>query len=317
MLTNNIKNRQFSIAPMMGKTDSFFCILSNLINNNIKVYTEMIHAESISRKNSLDNYKNLKNISNITLQIAGNNPKVLAKAATYAEDIGFEEINLNCGCPSSRVVSGKFGISLLKNPKLVSECVAAIKKKVSCKVSIKTRIGIEDEGTDEILDVFIDTVNQAKVSKYIIHARKAILNKISTKKNLIIPKLDYERVFRLKDKFNKNIIIINGGFLNTTDYDEVLKKVDGIMIGREAYKNPWIFNQDKNLSFEMKKRIIEKYLSILELHFKKQRFNFKALTHLYYIFNNHPGSKHWKQLLNISIRNKNLKCLFNYLRYNE
>ena len=305
----------FSIAPMMGRTDAFFCMLLNLINKDINIYTEMIHAETIIRSNVLDNYKKLDNISRVSLQIAGNNPKTLTKASILAEDVGFKEININCGCPSPRVLSGEFGISLLEKPQLVAECVNEIKNKVSCEISIKTRIGINYENNDEILDFFLETLNKTDIKKYIIHARNAIIKKMSARKNLLIPKLNYERVYRLKNKFKNNIIIINGGFLNTTEYNNVLRKVDGIMIGREAYKNPWIFDEKHFIGFDQKKNVVLSYLSILEEKFNNKKFDFKALFHLYNIFNNIEGSKEWKRKINSAIKEKSLTCLFNYLRY--
>ena len=314
MLIKKNKYDYFSIAPMMGKTDAFFCILFNLINKDLRIYTEMMHAESILRTNILDNYKGLKNISKIALQIGGNNPKVLSDASKLAEDLGFKEININCGCPSPRVISGKFGISLLEMPELVGECVSEIQNVVSCKISIKTRIGINYDNNDKILDSFLECLNQVNVKKYIIHARNAVLNKMSTKKNLNIPKLNYERVYRLKKKFKDNTIIINGGFSNTSSYDCVLKKVDGIMIGREAYKNPWIFRENSDNNFKI--RIIISYLRIIEKSFQTEKIYYKALSHLYNVFNSSPGSKKWKQLINSSIKKKDLGCLFNYLSYN-
>ena len=311
------KKNIFSIAPMMGKTDAFFCMLLNLINKDVNIYTEMIHAETIIRSNVLDNYKKLDNISRVSLQIAGNNPKTLSKASILAEDIGFKEININCGCPSPRVLSGEFGISLLEKPQLVAECVNEIKNKVSCEISIKTRIGINYENNDAILDFFLETLNKADIKKYIIHARNAIIKNISAKKNLLIPKLNYERVYRLKNKFKNNIIIINGGFLNTTEYNNVLRKVDGIMIGREAYKNPWIFDEKHSIGLNKKKNIVLTYLSILEKRFNNKKFDFKALFHLYNIFNNLAGSKEWKRKINSAIKEKSLTCLFNYLRYHK
>ena len=133
----------YSIAPMMGKTDSYFCLLMELINNNTTIYTEMMHSEAINRTNILENYKALNSLSYIAIQIAGNCPKSLSKAAKKASTYGFSEININCGCPSKNVSAGKFGLSLLKNPKLVKQCINAIKNETSTKVSVKTRIGID------------------------------------------------------------------------------------------------------------------------------------------------------------------------------
>ena len=164
----------FSIAPMMGKTDSFFCYLISLIKKKTVVYTEMMHAEAIIRTKVLDNYNILNNIDNVVVQIAGSNPHRLALAAKIVSDFGFEEININCGCPSKRVVSGKFGINLLLEPSLVRKCVEEINKKTTKKISIKTRIGVDHHISESVLDKFVYELNQANVKKYIIHARKAI-----------------------------------------------------------------------------------------------------------------------------------------------
>ena len=138
------------------------------------------------------------------------------------------------------------GINLLLNPSLVRECVEEIKNKVSKQVSIKTRIGVDSQTSDNVLDYFLIELNKEYINKYIIHARIAIRGKLNTKDNLSVPSLNYERVFRLKEKFKGNKIIINGGFKNTDYNKEVFKNIDGIMIGREAYKNPWMFNKNIN-----------------------------------------------------------------------
>ena len=180
----------YCVAPMMGKTDSFFCYLLRLINKKTLVYTEMMHAESIIRTNILEKYNILNNLNNIAIQVAGSNPVRLALAAKKAANFGFNEININCGCPSKRVVSGKFGINLLLQPNLVRECVEEINNKVSKQVSIKTRIGVDQHTSESVLDNFLFEINKANVSKYIIHARIAIRGKLNTKDNLKIPSLN-------------------------------------------------------------------------------------------------------------------------------
>ena len=237
-------DRFYSVAPMMGKTDSFFCYLLYLINKKTIVYTEMMHAETIIRTNILKNYNNLQNIKNVAIQIAGNDPLRLALAAKKASEKDFYEININCGCPSNRVVAGSFGINLLLKPKQVRRCAEEISNYTKKNISIKTRIGVDEFTSESILDEFLIELNEAGVKKYIIHARKAIRGKLNTKDNLNIPPLDYNRVFKLKKKFKNNTIIINGGFKHTNHDKSIYSKIDGIMIGREAYKSPWIFNSD-------------------------------------------------------------------------
>ena len=310
-------NNFYSIAPMMGKTDSFFCYLMQLINKNIYIYTEMIHAEVINRTNVLENYKVFEDLSNIGIQIAGNSPSSLALAAKKAARFGFSEINLNCGCPSKNVMAGDFGLSLLLNPKLVKTCVNSIKDVVDCEVSVKTRIGINYDNDQTLLNTFVETVNLSGIKKYILHARNGIIGNLSTKKNLTIPELRYEVVFNLKKNFSKNFFIINGGFLDTNNFNKYYKKIDGIMIGREAYKNPWIFYKKNNISLDNKIKIILKYIEHIKKLFEKHQFNNKSLHHIQNAFNGHAGAKKWREIVNISIHNNDLQYLVNFIDYTK
>ncbi len=310
-MINNF-TKYYSIAPMMGKTDSYFCFLMSLINKDIRVYTEMMHAETIIRTNILENYKILKDFKNITVQIAGNEPNSMAKAAKKISEYGFSEININCGCPSKNVIAGEFGLSLLQNPKIVKKCVEAIRNETSISISVKTRIGIGHTENIEILDNFVTEVNSSGINKYIIHARNGILGNYSTKKNLSIPPLKYERVLELKKKFSNNKIIINGGFLNTLDFSKYKYKVDGIMIGREAYKNPWIFIE-KNISYKQKINLILRYLYDLKKFFKNTYFNKNSIIHIQNLFNNINGAKEWRKNVNYTVHNNDLQHLLNYI----
>ncbi len=308
-------NHYYSIAPMMGKTDSYFCFLMSLINNNITIYTEMMHSEAVIRTNILNEYKILKDFSNIKVQIAGNKPISMAKAAKKISELGFAEVNINCGCPSKNVTAGDFGLILLKNPRIVKDCVDAIKKETDLKVSVKTRIGIGTNYNDDLLNNFISEINMAGVNKYIIHARNGILDKLSTKENLSIPPLKYERVFKLKKEFSKNKIIINGGFLNTLEYKKYKNKVDGIMIGREAYKNPWIFSEDI-ITNQQKVELVIRYITKLKKFFIGKSFNKNSINHIQNIFNSTYGAKKWRKAVNFSIHNNDLQYLLNYIKSN-
>tara|TARA_B100000029_G_C17515747_1_gene937995 strand:+ start:368 stop:1327 length:960 start_codon:yes stop_codon:yes gene_type:complete len=310
----SVQENFYCVAPMMGKTDNFFCYLLELINNKVLIYTEMMHAETIIRTNILENYSILNNIEKVAIQIAGSKPDRLAIAAKKAANFGFNEININCGCPSKRVVSGSFGINLLLQPDLVRECVEEISNKTSKQISIKTRIGVDQYISENILDNFLLELNKANVSKYIIHARVALRKKLNTKENLNIPALNYERVYKLKKKFRNNKIIINGGFKNTKYDNQIIKKIDGIMIGREAYKNPWIFNLDLTYNdLDKKKLIINSYLDFLKNNFKKYLFNKNALFHIQNIFNGYQGSKKWRQNVSSAIKNKDLNNLLKFI----
>ncbi len=169
-MLQNVSN-YYSIAPMMGKTDSYFCFLMSLINKNITIYTEMMHSEAVIRTNILNEYKILKNLSNIKVQISGNNSISMAKAAKKISDLGFAEVNINCGCPSQNVIAGDFGLILLKNPRIVKDCVNAIKNETDLKVSIKTRIGIGIKYNDDLLNNFATELT----SKYLIHLMRSCL----------------------------------------------------------------------------------------------------------------------------------------------
>ena len=310
-MKNNF-TKYYSIAPMMGKTDSYFCYLMSFINKDIRIYTEMMHTEAIIRTNILENYKILKDLSNITVQIAGNQPNSMAKAAKKIAEYGFSEININCGCPSKNVIAGEFGLSLLQTPKIVKKCVEAIRNETSISISVKTRIGIGHIENVELLDNFVNEVNSSGVNKYVIHARNGILGNYSTKNNLSIPPLKYKRVFELKKKFFDNKIIINGGFLNTLDFSKYKNKVDGIMIGREAYKNPWIF-VEKNISYKQKINVILRYLYDLKIFFKNAYFNKNSIMHIQKLFNNINGAKEWRKNVNYTLHNNDLQHLLNYI----
>ncbi len=312
---NNEIDDFYSIAPMMGKTDSFFCHLMSFINQNTKIYTEMMHVETIIRTNILEKYKILKNLSNIVIQIAGNSPESFARAAKKASMHGFNEININCGCPSKNVIAGDFGLSLLKKPQLVRECIESIKNEVESTVSVKTRIGINYNNCENLLDDFVNEINLSGVNKFIIHARNGILNNMNTKKNLTIPPLKYERVFDLKKKFTNNHIIINGGFIKTEEIIKYIKKIDGIMIGREAYRNPWIFHKKRLLNIKEKIKIIEKYILSLKYYFNKNTFNKNSLIHIQKLLNGHTGAKSWRQKVGLVHHNKDLQLLLNYIKY--
>jgi len=313
MLNNSI--RYYSIAPMMGKTDSFFCFLMKNINSKTSIYTEMMHSESILRTKILDTYNLLNDLSNITVQIAGNNPTSMAKAAKKISTHGFSKININCGCPSKNVLAGEFGLSLLTKPIIARKCIEAIKSETNLDISVKTRIGINNNEDDSILDDFVNEISLADVNKYIIHARNGIIGKLNTKKNLSIPPLKYERVFKLKKNFLNKEIIINGGFLNTLEFTKYKNIVDGIMIGREAYRNPWIFAK-KSITNKEKINIVIKYLNGLKVFFRNKPFNKKSISHIHNIYNNINGAKSWRKAVNYAVHNNDLHFLLNYINYN-
>ena len=228
-----------SVAPMMDCTDKHEIFFLSLISKNIHLYSEMIVANAIIRgdRNKLLSFKKISNP--VTLQVGGSNPDELAEACKISEDYGYKEINLNLGCPSKKVQKNKFGACLMQEPKLVARCIESMAKATKLPITIKTRIGYNDVEDFEFLKSFIQTTKDAGSQKFIIHARKALLKKLTPKENLNIPPLKYDFVYKLKDFFKNDEIIINGGIKTSGDIKNHLKRVDGVMIGRAIYHSPY------------------------------------------------------------------------------
>ena len=255
-------HRKLSIAPMMDWTDRHCRYFLRQITSQALLYTEMITAQALHHADPERLLYFKTEEQPCALQVGGSDPKLLAEAAKLGEQFGYKEINLNVGCPSERVQSGSFGACLMAEPELVADCVAAMEAEVSLPVTVKTRIGIDNQDSYEFLHQFVQTITErTQCDVFIIHARKAWLKGLSPKQNREIPTLDYERVYRLKENFSDLHISINGGIKTLDEIEEHLNHVDGVMIGREAYKNPYflataderIFNsaQSKELSREL------------------------------------------------------------------
>ena len=235
--------KKVSVAPMMDCTDRHDRYFLRLISKNVMLYTDMIVSEAIKRgdKKKLLSF-NLKE-KPLALQIGGSSPKILAEAAKIGEDFGYDEINLNLGCPSKKVQKNKFGACLMKEPNLVGECVNEMANVTSLPITVKTRIGIDDIEDYEYLKKFITIIKNAGTKTFIIHARRAILNKLTPKQNLNIPPLNYNFVYKIKKDFPNDAIIINGGIDSINKIQAHLKKVDGVMIGRAAYHSPYFLSE--------------------------------------------------------------------------
>ena len=232
--------KSVSVAPMMDCTDKHEIYFLSLISKNVHLYTEMIVANAIIRGDR-DKLLSFKKISNpVTLQIGGSNPDELAEACKISEDYGYKEINLNLGCPSKKVQKNKFGACLMQEPDLVARCIEAMSHATKLPITIKTRIGYNEVEDFEFLKSFIQKTKDAGSKKFIIHARKALLKKLSPKENLNVPPLKYDFVYRLKDNFKNDEIIINGGIKTTEEIKNHLSKVDGVMIGRAIYHSPYL-----------------------------------------------------------------------------
>ena len=242
-------DRKLSIAPMMDRTDRHFRYFLRLISKHTLLYTEMITSRAIvhgDRDHLLD-YSEREHP--LALQVGGSDPAELSACTQIAEDMGYDEVNLNVGCPSDRVQSGKFGACLLAEPELVAECVGTMQNNVSIPVTVKMRLGIDDRDSYEELISFVQTVSAAGCKTFIMHARKAWLNGLSPKENREIPPLEYEKVYQLKKDFPELEIIINGGFTSMAEIKIQLPHVDGVMIGRAAYQNPYLLAEADRMIF--------------------------------------------------------------------
>ena len=233
-------NRLVSVAPMMDCTDRHERYFLRLISKHVLLYTEMVVSEAIDRgdKDKLLSF-DLRE-KPVALQLGGSTPKLLANAAKIGEDYGYDEINLNLGCPSKKVQKNRFGACLIKEPNLVADCLSEMINSTSLPVTVKTRIGYDDVEDYESFFNFIKTLKQTGVKTFIIHARKAMLGKFTPKQNLNIPPLKYEYVYKLKKDFPNEEIIINGGITSVDEIKPHLEKTDGVMIGRAAYHTPYL-----------------------------------------------------------------------------
>ena len=293
----------FSVAPMMEWTDRHYRYFARLITKESTLYTEMITTGAILHGQS-DRFLSFDESEHpVVVQLGGSDPVDLAKSAKICEDYGYDEINLNVGCPSDRVQSGKIGACLMAEADLVARCFEAMQKSVSIPVTIKHRLGIDDMDSYQFLYDFVSTVKNSGCKTFIVHARKAILSGLSPKQNREIPPLDYERVYQLKKDFSQIDIVINGGIDRLDDAENHLKYVDGIMMGREAYHNPYIlaevdqrFYQDKKQT-SSRSEIVEKILPYIEQQLSAGcRLN-HITRHILGLFHGQPNGRLWRRHL--------------------
>ncbi|MCP4410993.1 MAG: tRNA dihydrouridine(20/20a) synthase DusA [Gammaproteobacteria bacterium] len=296
-------SRVISIAPMLDWTDRHDRYFLRLISRHTLLYTEMVTTGAIlfgDKRRHLDFDPSEQPLA---IQLGGSEPKALAECAKIAEQWGYREINFNVGCPSDRVQSGKFGACLMAEPELVRDCLEAMIDAVSIPVSVKTRIGIDRQDSFDELHHFVSTVMQSGCGIFIIHARKAWLDGLSPKQNREIPPLRYDRVYKIKQLFPELEVIINGGIKTLEDCKQHLKFVDGVMIGREAYQNPYllvdfdeVFFQDNHPKPE-REVIITALLPYIESHLKQGGKLQQISRHLLGLFQSVSGAKYWRRAI--------------------
>jgi tRNA-dihydrouridine synthase A len=229
----------FSVAPMMDWTDRYCRVFHRVLTKKALLYTEMVTTGALIFGPRERLLRHSSTEQPVALQLGGSNPNDLATCAAFGAEAGYNEINLNCGCPSDRVQNGSFGAVLMKSPALVAECVRAMKDAVSIPVTVKCRIGVDDQEPQDALFAISEAVFEAGADALIVHARKAWLQGLSPKENRDVPPLDYALVHRLKAAWPHRIIAINGGITSLSAAREQLDHVDGVMLGRAAYQEPW------------------------------------------------------------------------------
>ncbi len=254
-------DRTFSIAPMIDWTDRHDRYFLRLISKHALLYTEMITTGAIIHGDKERHLGFNAEEHPVAVQLGGSNPSDLALCSKICEDYGYDEINLNVGCPSDRVQSGAFGACLMAQPDLVAECIVKMKAACDLPVTIKCRIGIDDQDEYEDLQRFVTTTKDAGCETFIVHARKAWLQGLSPKENRDIPPLNYERVYQLKREFPELEIIINGGIKTLDECKSHLTHVDGVMMGREAYQNPFILTNVDRLFYNASNPLLNESLS--------------------------------------------------------
>ena len=302
------------VAPMMDCTDRHDRYFLRLISKNVKLYTEMIVADAIINGDRDFHLKFNLLEKPLVLQIGGSDPKELAHATKIAENYGYDEVNLNLGCPSKKVQKNKFGACLMKEPNLVGDCIAEMKNECNLPISVKTRIGFDDCEDYEYLKKFLTIIRKAGSEIFYIHARKAILSKLSPKQNLNIPPLNYNFVYSIKKDFNDNTVILNGGIDSIDKVKTHLKKVDGVMIGRAAYHSPYFLSYIekeifKNENVLSRSEVMELMIPYINEETKKGTRLNQIMRHTIGLFHGQKGSSYWKRYLseNMCIREADLQ----------
>lgn len=301
-ITTQAQPKLISVAPMMDWTDRHDRYFLRLIAPDVRLYTEMITSQALihgEAKGLLAFHPAEKYLG---LQLGGSHPQQLAHCAKMGEDAGYDEINLNVGCPSPRVSSGRFGACLMLEPLVVADCIRAMKAAVTIPVTVKCRIGVDDTDSYESLFKFIESVSNAGADAFIVHARKALLSGLSPKQNREIPPLCYEVVRQLKKDFPMLSISINGGFKTLADIDAELPHVDGVMIGRAAYSNPYLLAEVQAAYFS-KEGMLSRHEVIQELlpYIHDQLASGAKLTnitrHVLGLFQGQRGAGAWRRYL--------------------
>lgn len=295
------ESHRLTVAPMMDWTDRHCRSFHRLLAPRARLYTEMVHAKAVlmgDRERLLGHSAAEKPLA---LQLGGSDPEVLANASRIAQDAGYDEVNLNVGCPSDRVQSGRFGACLMREPALVAACVGAMRAAVSIPVTVKCRLGVDEQEDYVSLLDFIDTVAATGCDLFVVHARKAWLQGLSPKENREVPPLRYEQVYRLKQERPRLAILINGGIVAPAPALEHLRHTDGVMLGRAAYHEPYFLHELHQRLFGGEPEPREALLRAFEPYVLAQLARGVALKHITRhvlgLFHGQPGGRAFRRIL--------------------
>ena len=288
---------------MMDWTDRHYRYFLRLVSRHVHLYTEMITSAALLRGDRDHLLAFDASEHPLAIQLGGSDPQELARCAAWAEQSGFDEINLNVGCPSDRVQSGRFGACLMLEPERVAACVAAMRQAVSVPVTVKTRIGVDEHDSYAELTRFVSLLQDAGLERLIVHARKAWLQGLSPKQNRELPPLRYDWVYQLKKDFPSLDIHVNGGVKTLAEVDTHLERVDGVMIGRAAYHNPYLLADiDRRYAGDVepppsRHQIIERLLPYIEVELSRGTRLPQITRHILGLFQGRPGARAWRRTL--------------------
>jgi tRNA-dihydrouridine synthase A len=296
-------DRRISVAPMMDYTDRHCRYLLRLVSPGALLYTEMVTAQALAHGDVERLLGFDASEHPVALQLGGSDPVLLARAAQLGAERGYDEINLNVGCPSDRVQSGRFGACLMAEPALVADCVRAMREAVSVPVTVKCRIGIDDHDDYAFFERFIATVREAGVDTFVVHARKAHLQGLSPKENREVPPLRYEVPLRLKHEHPELTVILNGGLKSVAQVREWLPQFDGAMLGRQAYHEPYLLAElhqafvDPDWPLPSREAIVEQYAQYVERMLLEGHRLPLMLRHIHGLYTGLHGARSWRRFL--------------------
>ncbi len=297
-------DRRLSVAPMMDCTDRHCRSFHRLLTRRTLLYTEMVTTGALLRGDWRRFLAHEPAERPLALQVGGDDPGALAACAELAEGLGFCEVNLNVGCPSDRVQAGRFGACLMRHPKVVAEAVAAMRARVRIPITVKHRLGVDEQEGFEPLAAFVDTVAAAGCEVFVVHARKALLAGLSPKENREVPPLRYELVYRLKAERPERTVVLNGGVASLDEAAEHLRRVDGVMIGRAAYHEPWLLASADTRIFgdaadpmQSRAAAVEAFRPYVERELAAGQPLARITRHLVGLFHGEPRARRWRQIL--------------------